>query len=192
MCSVLGLLEPEGGGTINLWNIRFCLPNESVMSQKTWIFSNIIVTTSGLTPLNLMSVDFFIRPQGIQLSSSPPPSWLLLCRCILLLLHFLFVDVSCLQVDICDIHATCTYSESSGKAICMCNPGYQGDGILCTPTGAYVGLICRLCIMLRLCLSWSIIKDLKFWAWNQGLFFYFNWLKIASCMQQGALRKASS
>ena len=39
--------------------------------------------------LNLMSVDFSIRPQSIQLSSSsPPPSLLLLCRCILLLLHF--------------------------------------------------------------------------------------------------------
>lgn len=167
MCSMLlGLLETEGGGTVNLWNIRICSPNDSVMSQKTWIFSNVIVRTSSLTPLNLMSVDFFIRPQSIQLSSSPPPSWLLCvnvsCNCCI----FLFVDVSCLQVDICDIHATCTYSESSGKAICMCNPGYQGDGILCTPTGAYVGLICRLCIMLRLCLSWSVIKDLKFWACN--------------------------
>nr|CAD7200894.1 unnamed protein product [Timema douglasi] len=41
-------------------------------------------------------------------------------------------DVSCEEVDICDIHATCTYDELREKAVCLCNPGYQGDGILCS------------------------------------------------------------
>lgn len=59
-------------------------------------------------------------------------------NCSLTVICYCCTDVSCLQVDICDIHATCTYNEAKGKAICICNPGYQGDGILCTPTGIYI------------------------------------------------------
>jgi len=34
------------------------------------------------------------------------------------------------------MHATCQMIE--GHSICVCNSGYEGDGIICTPTGECV------------------------------------------------------
>ncbi|MDC0667597.1 EGF domain-containing protein [Nannocystis radixulma] len=37
------------------------------------------------------------------------------------------------ELDDCHEHATCTNTPGSWE--CACNPGYQGDGVQCTPTG---------------------------------------------------------
>lgn len=41
-------------------------------------------------------------------------------------------EVSCvLSEDVCDIHATCQYSDTLGKSLCVCDPGYEGNGKTC-------------------------------------------------------------
>lgn len=42
-------------------------------------------------------------------------------------------EVSCLEVDICDPNASCQQEESLAK--CVCNPGFEGDGTMCSPIG---------------------------------------------------------
>ncbi|XP_034945839.1 nidogen isoform X2 [Chelonus insularis] len=39
------------------------------------------------------------------------------------------VDVSCLEIDICDPNAWCRSDEPIAR--CVCNPGYEGDGLSC-------------------------------------------------------------
>ncbi|XP_011879579.1 PREDICTED: nidogen-2 isoform X3 [Vollenhovia emeryi] len=39
-------------------------------------------------------------------------------------------EVSCLDVDICDLNASCQYEEPTAR--CVCNPGYVGDGTTCS------------------------------------------------------------
>ncbi|XP_045147126.1 stabilin-2 [Echinops telfairi] len=41
------------------------------------------------------------------------------------------------SMQFCHIHATCEYSN--GTASCICKPGFEGDGILCTETDPCVG-----------------------------------------------------
>ncbi|XP_012271445.1 nidogen-2 isoform X2 [Orussus abietinus] len=41
------------------------------------------------------------------------------------------MEVSCLDIDICDPNASCRHEEPSAK--CVCNPGYEGDGMSCHP-----------------------------------------------------------
>ena len=38
--------------------------------------------------------------------------------------------------DTCDPNATCT--NTAGSFSCACNPGYMGDGLVCTAVGAFV------------------------------------------------------
>lgn len=40
-------------------------------------------------------------------------------------------EVSCAQSDVCDIHASCQYTENIGRSICVCDPGYVGNGREC-------------------------------------------------------------
>jgi len=49
-----------------------------------------------------------------------------------LLLH---TEVSCLEVDICDLNASCQYEEPIAR--CVCNPGYIGEGTTCSRIGAF-------------------------------------------------------
>ena len=37
--------------------------------------------------------------------------------------------------DTCGPDATCVYDDEALKSVCVCNDGYRGDGILCTPIG---------------------------------------------------------
>lgn len=43
-------------------------------------------------------------------------------------------ELSCQKANICDMHATCEVNQR-GQARCVCNNGYEGDGIICTPSG---------------------------------------------------------
>ncbi|XP_011690826.1 PREDICTED: nidogen-2 isoform X2 [Wasmannia auropunctata] len=40
-------------------------------------------------------------------------------------------EVSCLEVDICDLNASCQ-QQNEEDARCVCNPGYDGDGTTCS------------------------------------------------------------
>jgi len=62
---------------------------------------------------------------------------------ILIITHFVCyvaakndLELSCSKSNICDMHASCQMIE--GHSICVCNSGYEGDGIICTPTGECV------------------------------------------------------
>lgn len=46
-------------------------------------------------------------------------------------------EISCLKNDICDLHATCKEDDRTGKARCVCNNHYTGDGIHCDYAGPY-------------------------------------------------------
>lgn len=46
-------------------------------------------------------------------------------------------EISCLKTDLCDSHATCKVDERTGKARCVCNNHYTGDGIHCDYAGPY-------------------------------------------------------
>ena len=42
-------------------------------------------------------------------------------------------ELSCDLNDICGPHATCIFNDDTLKSVCLCNEGFRGDGITCTP-----------------------------------------------------------
>lgn len=54
-----------------------------------------------------------------------------------LLIYFLliiyFKDVSCLEANNCGPNASCHPDGSTAR--CVCNPGYEGNGLTCSPIG---------------------------------------------------------
>ncbi|XP_066990559.1 nidogen isoform X4 [Macrobrachium rosenbergii] len=42
-------------------------------------------------------------------------------------------DISCDKVNICHFNAQCVYDDSALQHVCVCQQGYQGDGLVCTP-----------------------------------------------------------
>lgn len=49
-------------------------------------------------------------------------------------------EISCLRNDICDPHATCKEDERTGRARCVCNKHYAGDGTHCDYAGIHLNL----------------------------------------------------
>lgn len=47
----------------------------------------------------------------------------------------MLIEWSCVEADICHLYASCVEEEDSGRSICVCNEGYQGDGTNCYKTG---------------------------------------------------------
>lgn len=45
-----------------------------------------------------------------------------------------YLEASCGKLKTCDAHASCQIREE-GHAMCVCNSGYEGDGMMCTPIG---------------------------------------------------------
>ena len=44
-------------------------------------------------------------------------------------------EVSCNDVNNCDVNADCTYDHSSSNYQCQCRSGFRGDGYSCTDSG---------------------------------------------------------
>ena len=40
------------------------------------------------------------------------------------------------DVSGCGSDAMCVYDDEALKSVCVCNDGYRGDGIFCTPIGS--------------------------------------------------------
>lgn len=92
-----------------------------------------------------------------------------------------YLEISCQKSNICDMHASCQIGEG-GHSMCVCNSGYEGDGIICTPSGecgsdSNCGLNER-CTMKPVIyiavLVWRVIKNMKINVKNHHVRYCYN------------------
>lgn len=48
------------------------------------------------------------------------------------------VSSDCDVKDTCGPDATCVYDDEALKSVCVCNDGFRGDGLFCTPIGRLI------------------------------------------------------